>query len=78
MERETQLTFICAKMIAHEVRILGQVHRFEGQFPETLFAVPFRILTRRHTTASKLGTDAILSVGSTPQSKTKRYRHFRI
>jgi hypothetical protein len=51
-------------VIAHQVRILGQINRFERQFKllETFFTFAFRLGGRTDSTTTKLGTHAFLSI----------------
>jgi hypothetical protein len=62
VQRETQLAFVTAQVIAHQVRILGQINRFERQLLETFFTFAFRLGGRTDSTTTKLGTHAILSI----------------
>ena len=49
-------------MVAHQIRVFGQVDGFECQGAEAVFALSFGLLGGGHAASSKFGAYAILTV----------------
>eukprot|EP00568_Trieres_chinensis_P018778 CAMPEP_0183326158 /NCGR_PEP_ID=MMETSP0160_2-20130417/81473_1 /TAXON_ID=2839 ORGANISM="Odontella Sinensis, Strain Grunow 1884" /NCGR_SAMPLE_ID=MMETSP0160_2 /ASSEMBLY_ACC=CAM_ASM_000250 /LENGTH=162 /DNA_ID=CAMNT_0025494087 /DNA_START=593 /DNA_END=1082 /DNA_ORIENTATION=+ len=63
VEGEAKLTLVRPKMIAHQVRVSGEVNRLERELAEALLALALTLLTGRHPTAAELRSDPVLPIG---------------
>mmetsp|Transcript_14537 Transcript_14537/g.46391 ORF Transcript_14537/g.46391 Transcript_14537/m.46391 type:complete len:234 (-) Transcript_14537:137-838(-) len=74
VQSEAQLALKGAEMVAHEVRILGEVDRLHGQLSEALLPLLCFLCTRPLAHTARLRAPAVLTVHTTakPQSELDR------
>jgi len=68
VQGQTQLALVRPQMIPHEVRILGEINRFERELFEPFLPFPFRLLCRRDSTTSEFAAHAVLPINAPQQA----------
>ena len=56
VQSQAKLAFVASEVIAHEIRILGEINGLEGKPPETLAAVDGFVLSGGGAAAPWFGT----------------------